>query len=41
VQTYRHHFDGLIIGMLVASIAWYVWYKLKRRRATRAAGRAE
>jgi len=35
VQTYRHHFDGLIIGLLVASIAWYVWYKLKRRRAMR------
>lgn len=33
VQTYRHHFDALIVGMLVASIAWYVWYKLKRRRA--------
>jgi len=36
VQTYRHQFDALIIGMLVASIAWYVWYKLKRRRALRA-----
>jgi membrane protein DedA with SNARE-associated domain len=35
VQTYRHHFDALIVGMLVASIAWYVWYKLKRRRALR------
>lgn len=35
VQTYRHHFDGLIIGMLVISIAWYVWYKLKRKRAAR------
>ncbi|OIO05403.1 MAG: hypothetical protein AUJ49_01380 [Desulfovibrionaceae bacterium CG1_02_65_16] len=35
LQTYRHHFDGLIIGMLVVSIAWYVWYKLKRRRAAR------
>jgi len=33
VQTYRHHFDALIVGMLVVSIAWYVWYKLKRRRA--------
>ncbi len=32
VQTYRHHFDALIVGMLVASIAWYVWYKLKRKR---------
>ncbi|MBU1229382.1 MAG: DedA family protein [Proteobacteria bacterium] len=36
VQTYRHQFDALIIGMLVASIAWYVWYKLKRRRAASA-----
>jgi len=36
VQTYRHHFDALIIGMLVASIAWYVWYKLKRKKALRA-----
>ncbi|MBU1042199.1 MAG: DedA family protein [Proteobacteria bacterium] len=36
VQTYRHHFDALIVGMLVASIAWYVWYKLKRKRAMRA-----
>ncbi|MDQ7835127.1 MAG: DedA family protein [Humidesulfovibrio sp.] len=36
VQTYRHHFDALIVGMLVASIAWYVWYKLKRKRATAA-----
>jgi membrane protein DedA with SNARE-associated domain len=34
VQTYRHHFDGLIIGMLAASIVWYVWYKLKRKRAS-------
>jgi Uncharacterized membrane-associated protein len=33
VQTYRHHFDGLIIGMLAVSIVWYVWYKLKRKRA--------
>jgi len=32
VQTYRHHFDALIVGMLVVSIAWYVWYKLKRKR---------
>jgi len=29
-------FDALIVGMLVASIAWYVWYKLKRKRATAA-----
>ncbi|PKN09037.1 MAG: DedA family protein [Deltaproteobacteria bacterium HGW-Deltaproteobacteria-8] len=36
VQTYRHHFDALIVGMLVVSIAWYVWYKLKRRRAASA-----
>jgi len=36
VQTYRHQFDGLIIGMLVVTIAWYVWYKLKRKRALRA-----
>ena len=36
VNTYRHQFDGLIIGMLVLSIAWYVWYKLKRKRAMRA-----
>ncbi len=36
VQTYRHHFDALIVGMLAASIAWYVWYKLRRRRAVRA-----
>ena len=36
VQTYRHHFDALIIGMLAATVAWYVWYKLKRRRAVRA-----
>jgi len=36
VQIYRHHFDGLIVGMLVASVAWYVWYKLRRRRAMRA-----
>ncbi len=36
VQTYRHHFDALIVGMLVASIAWYVWYKVKRRQALRA-----
>ena len=36
VQTYRHHFDALIVGLLVASIAWYVWYKLRRRRAMRA-----
>ena len=35
VQTYRHHFDGLIIGMLAATIVWYVWYKLKRKRAMR------
>jgi len=35
VQTYRHHFDGLIIGMLVLTIGWYVWYKLKRKRAQR------
>jgi len=35
VQTYRHHFDGLIIGMLAVTIIWYVWYKLKRRRAMR------
>lgn len=32
VQTYRHHFDALIILLVVASLAWYVWYKLKRRR---------
>lgn len=36
VNTYRHQFDGLIIGMLVLSIAWYVWYKLKRKRTMRA-----
>lgn len=36
VHAYRHQFDGLIIGMLVLSIAWYVWYKLKRKRAMRA-----
>jgi len=36
VQTYRHQFDALIVGMLVASIAWYVWYKVKRRRAVNA-----
>ncbi|MHC1752129.1 DedA family protein [Humidesulfovibrio sp.] len=35
VHAYRHQFDGLIIGMLVLSIAWYVWYKLKRKRAMR------
>lgn len=35
VQKYRHEFDALIIGMLVLSIAWYVWYKLKARRAER------
>jgi len=35
VQTYRHHFDGFIIGMLVLTIGWYVWYKLKRKRAQR------
>lgn len=35
VGTYRHQFDGLIIGMLVLTIAWYVWYKLKRKRAMR------
>jgi len=35
VQTYRHHFDGLIIGMLAATIVWYMWYKLKRKRAMR------
>ncbi|GAB6124905.1 DedA family protein [Humidesulfovibrio idahonensis] len=35
VQTYRHHFDGLIIGMLAATVVWYVWYKLKRKRAMR------
>jgi membrane protein DedA with SNARE-associated domain len=35
VQTYRHHFDGLIIGLLVVTLGWYVWYKLKRRRAMR------
>jgi membrane protein DedA with SNARE-associated domain len=39
VQDYRHHFDALIIGMLVATIAWYVWIKLKQRREDRA-GRA-
>ncbi len=33
VQTYRHHFDGIIIGLLALSIAWYVWYKLRRRAA--------
>jgi len=36
VQTYRHHFDALIVGMLLASIAWYVWYKLRRRRTASA-----
>lgn len=36
VQTYRHHFDALIVGMLVVSIVWYVWYKMKRRRAEKA-----
>ncbi|MDR3639992.1 MAG: DedA family protein [Humidesulfovibrio sp.] len=35
VQIYRHHFDGLIVGMLAVTIVWYVWYKLKRRRALR------
>lgn len=35
VQTYRHQFDGLIIGMLVVTIVAYVWYKLKRKRALR------
>lgn len=35
VHQYRHQFDGLIIGMLVATIAWYVWYKLKRKKAAR------
>lgn len=40
VQSYRHQFDGLIIGMLALTVAWYVWYKLKRRRAMRA-GSAE
>lgn len=33
VQTYRHQFDGLIIGMLAITIIWYVWYKLKRKKA--------
>lgn len=36
VQTYRHQFDALIVAMLVASIAWYVWYKVKRKRAAAA-----
>jgi membrane protein DedA with SNARE-associated domain len=36
VQKYRHHFDGLIIGMLVVTVVWYVWYKMKRRKAERA-----
>ncbi|MDP2846745.1 MAG: DedA family protein [Humidesulfovibrio sp.] len=36
VQTYRHQFDALIIGMLVVAVAWYVWYKLKRKRTLRA-----
>lgn len=36
VQTYRHQFDGLIIGMLVVTIVAYVWYKLRRKRALRA-----
>ncbi len=36
VQKYRHQFDALIILLLVASLAWYVWYKLRRKRAKRA-----
>jgi len=32
VHKYRHEFDALIVGLLVATLAWYVWYKLKRRR---------
>lgn len=35
VQTYRHHFDALIVVLLAAGLAWYVWYKLRRRRAMR------
>lgn len=38
VHKYRHEFDALIIAMLVASIAWYVWYKLKRRKEDQKAG---
>ena len=36
VNTYRHQFDALILGMLAITIIWYVWYKLKRRKADRA-----
>ncbi len=33
VREYLHRFDLVIIALLVAAVGWFIWYKLKPRKA--------
>jgi membrane protein DedA with SNARE-associated domain len=33
VRAYLHQFDLVVIAALVLAVAWFVWYKLRRRAA--------
>ncbi|HYG58278.1 MAG TPA: DedA family protein [Symbiobacteriaceae bacterium] len=33
VREYLHKFDLVIIAVLLGAVAWFVWYKLRRREA--------